>query len=51
MCILFYELGLYIVFSCGRALFVVVASFVIQSSALTRGLGALELSSSGLSQI
>ena len=53
LCLLFYELGLYVGFISGRALLIVPepASSVIPTLALTRGLGALEPGSSGLSQI
>ena len=53
LCLLFYELGPYIGFLRGCALLMVPepASSVIPTLAHTRGPGALEPSSSGLSQI
>ena len=53
LCLLFYELGLYVGFLRGRALLIVPepASSVIPKLARTRGPGTLKPGSSGLSQI
>jgi len=53
LCVLFYELGLYVGFLRGCALLIVPesASSVIPTLARTRGPGALKPDSSGLSQI
>ena len=53
LCLLFYELGLYVGFIQGRALLVVLepVSSVIPTLARTRGPGALKPGTGGLSQI